>query len=532
MKRNKYVKILLGIVTLAILAKLGTMAIAEPWIIEKAETAFNEKSKDYRIEIGKVHLFIIQSGIELKRIKIFSKLANGNKPGLSGEISSVKLKGINLPKALFKKEIDISEVIFSNSSLEGKVPPAKNAGPIVSPLNIRIGSILFTNTNLAIEKSSTAQSISVTDGTLKLFDFQIHKQDTLSPGMVRFDFEAREIKSVLADSMYSITASGINYSSASKTLALDSFFIHPNFTDYKFTSRYEYQKDRIEAVIGHINIRGFEAAEYLKSGRLISSYIEIGKMDLQVFVDQRKEFHHVIKPTFQEMIYRIPGFIRIDSIGVVNGNVVYTAHAKKATEPGSISFNEIHAKIYKITNDTLYKTVVGFLELKGDALFMKKSKFAVLLKARIFDPHDTFTLHGTLSGMEMNDLNPILEKNAFIYATSGKIDAMSFSFSANNTRATGNMTLLYHGLDIAVKNKQTDDTTAFAEKFISFIVNKSILDSNPAKGEKARVAMIDYQRDPEKFLFGYCFKSILSGIKSSLIKNPKTTLKMVTKVFN
>ena len=123
--------------------------------------------------------------------------------------------------------------------------------------------------------------------------------------------------------------------------------------------------------------------------------------------------------------------------------------------------------------------------------------------------------------MEADELNPILEKSAFFYATSGTIDAMNFSFTANNTKAAGKMTLLYHGLDIAVKNKQTDDTTAFKERFMSFIANRRFLDSNPTKDEDVREGIIDFERDPERFLFHYCFRSILSGITSSIAKNPK-----------
>jgi len=78
-------------------------------------------------------------------------------------------------------------------------------------------------------------------------------------------------------------------------------------------------------------------------------------------------------------------------------------------------------------------------------------------------------------------LNPILEKNAFVYATSGKIDAMHFSFMANTAKATGKMTLLYHELDLAVKDKHTDDTTAFRERLISFIANRTVMDSNPLR---------------------------------------------------
>ena len=45
------------------------------------------------------------------------------------------------------------------------------------------------------------------------------------------------------------------------------------------------------------------------------------------------------------------------------------------------------------------------------------------------------------------------------------------------------MIMLYHGLDIAVKNKQTDDTTALRERFVSYIANRRIPDSNPVQGE-------------------------------------------------
>jgi hypothetical protein len=83
------------------------------------------------------------------------------------------------------------------------------------------------------------------------------------------------------------------------------------------------------------------------------------------------------------------------------------------------------------------------------------------------------------------------------------------------------MTFLYHGLDVAIKNKRTDDTTAIKERFMSIIANKILMNSNPVPGDGVRVGIIDYERDPEKFLINYCFKSALTGIKSSLVKKQK-----------
>ena len=196
-------------------------------------------------------------------------------------------------------------------------------------------------------------------------------------------------------------------------------------------------------------------------------------------------------------------------------------HAEEANEVGTINFNEINAEIYNITNDSVYKTRNDSIRLIGDALLMGKGRMTILLKASIFDSQNRFTLDGTLSAMEAEELNSILEKSAYIYATSGKIDSLNFSFIANNNKATGNLTMLYHGLEIAVKNKQTDDTTAFRERFISYIANIKVMDSNPLPHNEVRIGIIDFERDPERFLFHYCFRSILSGITSSIVKNPK-----------
>jgi hypothetical protein len=521
MKKN--LKILLGIVILVLLIKFLTTVFIEHWVGEKIQETFTEKNSNYKVEIKKVHISMISPGIELEGISIYSKQDHQGSRDLIGEISSINVKGISLTKAIFKHNINISEITISNSSINGKIPFShKVISPMVSPLNITIGDIFFDNIDLALTNTSNTRSYSVKEGVLKLHDFEVKKRDTLSPGIVRqIDFAAKELFSVTADSMYTYKAIGINYKSNSNTLTVERLSVHPDYKNHNFTSRSEYQMDRIEAGCNSIFVHGFSAADYLKSGSLVSSYIEIGKMDLNVFRDKRKKFRHVKKPVFQDMIYNYPGLIRIDSIGILSGDITYTEHVEKANEPGTITFEKIVAKIYKITNDTIYRTEKGYLELKADALLMGKGKFAILLKGRIFDRDNTFSVNGTLSGMEANELNPMLEKNAFVYVTSGKIDAVDFGFTANNTKATGKMTLSYHGLNIAVKNKRTDDTTAFFTKLVSVIANIKVLDSNPIPGDAIRVGSIDYERDPERFLFNYCCKSILTGVKSSITKKPQ-----------
>ena len=523
MKTKIFLRIIIGIVTLILLIKLLTIIIIEPWIINKIQTVLNEKNRDYEFKIEKADISLVRSSIKLRKITISSMKENAGRPELTGEITSINLKGIRLAKVLFKKDLCIKEVRISNISLKGNIPFShKEKPPVLAPLNISIGSLLIDKINLAIKDSASAQFFSVREGILKVYDLHIDKHDTINTGIIKqLDFDAEELLSVSPDSMYTYKGSNISYSAASKTLTVKGFSIDPNYTNYKFAALHEFATDRINALFSNIFVHNFSPGGYLKSKSLVSCFIEIGKMNVTVFRDNRKPFRHVKKSAFQDMIYNYPGRINIDSISILNGNVTYTQHSEKAKEPGRVSFNEINAKIFKISNDTIYKTETAFLEIKGNALLMGKGMMTILLKSKIFDGRNTFLLNGTLSGMDARKLNPILEKNAFISITSGIIDRLYFSFKANNTKATGHLTLLYHGLGIAIINKQTVKTTALKEQIFSLILNKNIKDSNPIPGEKVREGIIDYESDPEKFLFGYCWKSIQSGIISSLDNSPK-----------
>jgi len=516
-------RVILGISAFIVVIMVLTTFVAEPWARNKIETAFNENSVDYRLKIGRVHISILRSAIELEDITLFSIRQHNSIPDFKGEIKSVHLLGINLSKALFKSDIIVNQVDISNSRIIGKIPlHKKGIAPKISSINIRIDSLFVDKLGIELKDSSTAMAYSIKDGVLKIFDFQIEKQDTFSTAILKkFDFDAQELQMVLSDSMYTFTGTGINYSTISKILSASNFSIHPNYNTSDFASLHEFQSDRIEADLNAMHISNFSIPEYFNSGALKSSYVEIGEMEINVFRDKNKPFRHVKKPTFQEMIYNFPGTINIDSLGILAGNIAYTEHAEKAKEPGTLKFNDLIAKLHKVTNDTLYKTEKAFLELKSEALLMGKGKIVVALKAELFNVQNTFTVDGSLSKMEISDLNPFLENNAFIYATAGTIDNMTFSFEANNTKSSGKMSMLYHDLDIAVKNKQTNDTTGVKAWFITLIANKAIMNSNPIPGEQVRIGIIDKERDPERFLFNYCAKSIISGIKTSLSKNNK-----------
>jgi hypothetical protein len=333
-----------------------------------------------------------------------------------------------------------------------------------------------------------------------------------------FDFSVQTVAIVSADSMYTYGANDFRYSSSSKLLSADTIQIVPNYTYYNFTSRYNYETDCIEAKVSNIMIHEFSIKNFLKSGDIITPAVEIGMVDVEAFRDKRKPFKHVNILTFQDLMYSYNALLRVDSMNIMDGNITYIEHGEESNEAGYINVNDIKAIVTNITNDTIYKKEDAFFEMRAKGFLMGKGKLSVHLKSKIFEPQNLFFLDGTLTSIEISALNPMLENNAFVSALSGTINSMDFNFAANNTKATGNLTMRYNDFNLKVLSKESQESDPKKAQLKSFVANVIVVDSNPIPGKDVRIGVIDYNRDPEKFVFNYCFKSILSGIQTS-IKN-------------
>ena len=250
--------------------KVLATVLFEPWIEKKLQTSLNEKDNSYQIKIKRVSISLIKSRIELKNITINSKKSTGGKPDFHGEIAYVKFTGVNFLKALFKKDISISEIDISGSNIKGVTSTApKTQVKLLVPLNISVGLIIIEKTNIMIGSTSSAQLFNLKEGNLKVYNLRVERKDTLSLSIIReFDFETKKLLTISSDSMYTYSACNLVYSSASKTISADSASVHPNYTNSDFTSRYKYQKGRIEIDFSYIyifmismlqNILGIEA---------------------------------------------------------------------------------------------------------------------------------------------------------------------------------------------------------------------------------------------------------------------------------
>ena len=110
-----FIKIFTGTIIAGLLIMLMAETVFEPWLGRKLDAELNEKNSKYIVEIDKFNILMLNSGIHLEGVKIYSKQKQEDNHSLEAEIESIKFKGINLAKAIIWHDIHIGSLTVENS---------------------------------------------------------------------------------------------------------------------------------------------------------------------------------------------------------------------------------------------------------------------------------------------------------------------------------------------------------------------------------------------------------------------------------
>jgi hypothetical protein len=506
----------------------------QPFVKHQIEKRMNAIDQKYHFKIESLTLSVLTSTIELKAIEIQTDSLQKHNTDeksfyVSGEIESLKISGISFLKILFKNDADADELNCSGINLiieTNKISEAESTTEeIVKPLLLSI-PIHFNKITMGIQNinyipktaSIKTNTVFLKNADLTAGEWKTKKNDTLLFGTIHdLNFNFEEAGIITKDSFYTFRISGIAYNDKDSTLKVDSVFLLPNYNEYDFGVKKGFETDRIHIASQDLELDKFQLKNYLDNKDIVASCISLNELHINIFRDKRIRNKNKKKLLIQDLLHKYPYLLTVDSLLVQDGSIEYKEHAEKANSPGKINFTKLKAALYNITNDTTVNKINDTLIVSAHALLMNKSKINVHLQFPLHSNNDKFLCNGNLDAMQAKYLNPMLEKNAFVYATSGTINSMRFNFTADINRSSGRMILLYDSLDIAIKNKGTDDTAAVKERLFSFLAKKFFIEkSNPSPHKPVREGIIAFERDSGRFIFNYCWKSILSGIKSSV----------------
>ena len=314
--------------------------------------------------------------------------------------------------------------------------------------------------------------------------------------------------------VYKLIASGLHFNS-NGSVAVKEFLLKPQLSEETFRKTFSYQQDRYDLTFSNLHLTGINYKKLLSLNILESESLEI-QPQLRISNDRTlpPNKNIVYKPYPHQALLKLPFQFYIKKVIVKNGAVYYKERAAKSTMIGIPNFTSINGTITNVTNLPEKIKLNNKLRLNATGLFLGMGKLQTEWVLPLAAADSVFTVKGEIGYINGPDLNQLTEPMAMISLKSGEINKLNFYLTADNHKSNGKATFLYQDLKLEVLKMKEEELKK--NGLNSLLVNTMAKNNNP-QNDHVREGNIYYERDVKRSFFNLVWKSILSGVKNTVL---------------
>ena len=324
----------------------------------------------------------------------------------------------------------------------------------------------------------------------------------------------------LSDTLYTAKAEQVSLSTKNSEINITGVMLEPQVPRYLYKDVFPLQKTRVAAQIGTIRLSNIDFEALIKQRHLHARSLAIDNVQIDAFKDARVPRNNDrVLPMHQEMLLNLNFLLTLDTINVTNGFINYAERVPDSNQDGIITFEQFNALLTDATNhpDRLKDSVV--FTMTAETQVMGQGNLKVSFRFPMTDEDMSFTVNGVLDSMDMKAINPILEHSAFVHIRDGQANSMRFYVQGNRDRTVGELRFNYNDLNVLLVDKDKG-RPGLDERVGSLIANAFVVKAHNPNAVFFRVGEVEHERDPSRSVFSYWWRSLLSGIKSSIGMQP------------
>jgi hypothetical protein len=423
-------------------------------------------------------------------------------------------------KNLKVKQFTTDSIFFVIYTNESGIKKTDSAQPMkMEHLHLKD---LSTN-KLSIEKRSVADTSRLVlqtgeiafSGVISFYDKE--QDNFLNPGITAHSLKVLDAGSFSSDGLYSFHADSIIFDGNEQTADLSGLSIIPRYSKQVFHQYLQFETDRFDGRLDHVKISGFQQDKAIQDGSIVLSQIEISGVKLEVFRDRKPPFNEQQRPLMPVRLIQEASFgLFAGKIMVNEMDLVYAELPEDSDAAGEIHFKQLSATISNLSNlkDSLAKDSI--MDIRAEALIFGKAMLQAEFKYFLTDPYGAYEAKGNLAALSFVDINPAVYPLAGVKINEGTHQSASFYFYGNDVRTVGELRMRYSGLEIEL----IPDGKEVFKGLARFAGRKFLYHpDNPSGDDELRVGQIDFERDNKRFVFNYWWKSYLSGIKDTVLRD-------------
>lgn len=480
------------------------------------------------VEYEQIQVKIFEHSIDLIGVS-WEKLKHMDTVQL-GTIAELQFKDL----ALFTFIFDRKNVVFDEVSLKGvqvelfdsavdstTKSAAKPYSFVKEQINrLKIKSLLVESADITWFGSSGQSKAKIMGITLRIEDFEL---DSVSAEQNNgwFSFDAFNIESdasvaMMNKELHQFTTGKIEISSENQDLRIDSLQILPLYSKNKLAHQYGYQTNWMQLTATNLKLSGFHLKELLFHKKTIASQADLNGVKYHAYRDKSLAYHPDLHTTLPQLAFKsLPLQIDIDTFSIQNAYFQYEEYVPTATESGIVYFDNADVMISNFSN-----IAEGEMKIHATADLYGQSRLTADFLFPMDNENGLHYVSGNLAEMDMKYFNQTFEPLASYWVDSGKLNQLSFDFNADLTSSEGKLNLVYNDLKIQLMKNGGSDKTPLWKEFSSFLTNKVLINNSNGSmdAESSYTANIGFERHSKKSIFNYWWKSIFSGIKSTVMK--------------
>ncbi|MFH5832909.1 DUF748 domain-containing protein [Halalkalibaculum sp. DA384] len=351
---------------------------------------------------------------------------------------------------------------------------------------------------------------------IQLDQVTLDSSTAANPPFIRYrslHISAQQLQSQTPENFYTFSLDSLYISSSDSSLTMNSLAVTPRYPRYTFAEHHGFETDRIDLEISRIDIVKPDLSTIFRN-KLQAQHVLVNGAKMEIFHDKRMPFPaKPHRPLPHQALDTLSTGIAIDTVSILDSWITYSEHQPEASRAGTITFGDLSASITGLANQASLRTSREAIELSAQTSIMDAAPLHLRATFPLDQPN-RHTLEGTLGKMEMDELNPVLEPLAFARITSGRIDSMRFAMELAPDSATGSVIMAYNGLNIQMLDREDIETGA-SNELLSLLANTLKIKSDNDR-LPLREGTVSFERDPQKSIFHYWWKSLLSGLRNSI----------------
>jgi len=367
-----------------------------------------------------------------------------------------------------------------------------------------------------------ADSIGLIINKINIDTTMFHENDPDLIENLSVDFKGRS--QITKDSLYEIESGRLHYNFPNRRITIDSLMLTPRFDEAEFFKKAVYQTDRMKLFSRQIVFDDFHVNELINENKIHFGSLDLYNIDFRMVRDKRypnKPGKHTVM--IQDAIKGIGQKITIDSIKVVDSFVEYGEYSEKSDLPGTVYFDQFNIKAYNFTNDSILIEKKKQFSISLDSRIMGEGKFNLVIHYDMASPENNFWMTAKSEELDLTILNPLTKNIMGIFITSGTATLDVPKITGNDYVATGTLMFRYKKLKMVMydRHKSQVDHGIFTP-IVNFLINDIIIISNnPRWLRKEKTGLVYFERNTEKSVVNYAWKSIFSGMISTAGFNTK-----------